>query len=117
MYWYVSPLAFSYLTFNSRDSIIVNFPIDARLNSVYTYYHGPDTISVSMILAKDQIMVPAGTFICRKFRVTCQVHSPYIDMESGLYWINNQYGIIKFLAESPSGSTDMSVKELISKNF
>lgn len=116
-YWYASPLYFQYIYSPDPSTVIANFPIDALVNMQRIYINDPDTTYMTLVTESENVSSPAGTFNCRKFRMECRVHSAGNHLVSGYYWLNKQYGIIRYEPLITTQLTDISKKELLSKNF
>lgn len=114
--WVVSPMRFSVLS-DSSDAIRYSFYLDARLLSEYRFEVGDDTNIVTLLSAKENVEVPAGVFSCAKFRLEQRIHSNGYRIESGIWYLNNTAGLIKYQAISLYDSTDIKFQVLGSKNF
>jgi hypothetical protein len=116
-YCFASPLYFQYILNPDPSTVYSEFPIDAPLNSQRIFAYEPDTTYVTLVTESENVTVPAGTFSCREFKLDCRVHSAGNHLVSGYYWLNNQYGVIKYEPLGITQLTDIAIKELLSKNF
>jgi len=78
---------------------------------------GDDTNIVTLLSAKENVEVPAGVFSCAKFRLEQRIHTNGYRIESGIWYLNNTAGLIKYQAISLYDSTDIKFQVLGSKNF
>ncbi len=116
--WEVAPDNFS----NVNDTLLSNrpfsLPINAKPGVVYSTYVKHDTITLTLLDTNLLISTPAGSFKCAVFRYSEPVYPNKFKVNRiSYFWINNLAGIVRHRVENPVYVTDVSVEELISKNF
>ncbi len=117
-YWYVDPAMYTVYDESGSGSVAASFPIDVIPGRVYTYIHGNDTTQVTLVSRYQELTLPAGKFICTKYRVVEPADSVKSTTKTDYFlWINNQYGVVKKEVTAPYGPNDISTQLLISKNF
>jgi hypothetical protein len=117
-YWYLDPVMYTMYDESGNGAVAASFPIDVTPGQVYSYIHGNDTTQVTLVARYQEVTVPAGKYICTKYRIV----EPADSVKSGtktdyFLWINNQFGIIKKEVTTPSGPNDILTQILLNKSF
>ncbi|MEI6457274.1 MAG: hypothetical protein WCO93_13365, partial [bacterium] len=117
-YWYLDPVMYTMFDESGNGAVAASFPIDVTPGRVYTYIHGSDTTQVTLVARYQEVTVPAGNYICSKYRIV----EPADSVKSGnktdyFLWISNQFGIIKKEVTTPQSQNDISTQLLLNKNF
>ncbi len=113
--WKVAPLVYSVLS-DTADVPFYSFYLDARVNSIYYFYPG-DYVNSVQLVSTEQVTVPAGTFKCAKFIVQITTNGGLFPIQKGYYWLNNNFGIVKYQTLLSGDSTNIVSEVLSSKNF
>ncbi len=116
--WNVSPSTFSILNDSALSLRAFSFPIDAKINVVYSSYLQTDTTTVTMVDTNVMVTTGAGNLKCNRFRYTEHVvsgDSTYTRI--AWLWLNNQFGVIRQEVQNPADSTSVKTQVLSTKNF
>jgi hypothetical protein len=115
--WDLTPLHFLVLNNNAGNDVLYAFHADQFVNKPYYYYAGNDT-NIVTLLGSDSLYVEAGGFFCSKYLLEQRRHSETASsLDRGMFFISNQYGIIRYQSTLINDTTDIIDQSLISKNF
>ncbi|MBM3404278.1 MAG: hypothetical protein FJY10_05255 [Bacteroidetes bacterium] len=116
--WYIAPFE---LNFDVPDTALAKMgfviPYNVPAGTDYLSTDGTDTILLTVVATGQFLEVPAGSFRCNKIHKEVRAHSDPQKSMKGDFWINNEYGLIKYQQQYPSTPTDVLKEELIEINF
>jgi hypothetical protein len=115
--WSVTPGKFNIDNDGSGDTFNGLFRLDAPLARPYTCISGNDTLKMTLMATNQEVDLACGIFRAVKFKQEVISTLPGADTRITLIWLVNRIGIIRTQVLESDGSTVVSLKELVSKNF